>query len=326
MAFPKSNLIWMDGQFIPWDAATVHVGAHALHYGSSVFEGIRAYSTPRGPAIFCLDPHLDRWFTSAKMIRMPLPFPRAEIRRAIVEVVRVNGLASCYIRPIAFRGFGGFSLDPRQYPVQVAILAFEWGRYLGPEALERGVEVGVSSWRRMAPGTFTAMGKIGGQYVNSQLVAMEANDHGYVEGIALDINGFVSEGSGENIFVVLDGTVYTPPVGASILKGITRAAAMTLLRDLGYTVVEQHIPREMLYAADEVFFTGTAAEITPIRSIDRVPVGAGTRGPVTQRLQEEFFAIVEGRAADRYNWLTLVEDGAVSSMPTISPRAVVPAE
>ena len=324
MAFPKSQFIWMNGELVPWDDATVHVGTHALHYGSSVFEGLRAYSTPQGPAIFCLESHVDRWFGSCKMYKMALPFSHAQLCDAIVDVVRVNNLTSCYIRPIAFRGFGGFSLDPRKYPVEVAILAFEWGKYLGPEALEQGVEVGVSSWRRMAPDTFPAMGKVGGQYVNSQFVAMEANDHGYTEGIALDINGYVSEGSGENIFVILDGTIYTPAIGSSILRGITRMAVLTLARDLGFTVVEQNIPREMLYIADEVFFTGTAAEVTPIRSVDRVPIGSGKRGPVTQQIQDAFFALVEGRATDRYGWLTYVNPAML--VPKAETRVMAPAE
>jgi|YNPBryBLVA2012_1023415.scaffolds.fasta_scaffold16031_1 branched-chain amino acid aminotransferase len=324
MAFPKSNFIWMDGELVPWDKATVHVGAHALHYGSSTFEGLRAYSTPRGPAIFCLEPHLERWLGSCKMYKMPLPFSRAHLRQAIVDIVRANELASCYIRPIAFRGFGGFSLDSRKCPIHVAILAFEWGRYLGPEALEQGVDIGVSSWRRMAPDTFPAMGKIGGQYVNSQFVAMEANDHGYAEGIALDIHGYVSEGSGENIFVVLDGTIFTPPIGSSILRGITRMAVLTIARELDIPVIEQNIPREMLYIADEVFFTGTAAEVTPIRSIDRMTIGAGRRGPITQQIQERFFALVEGRTEDRYNWLTYVNEVPVTAR--VERRLAVPAE
>jgi len=305
-SFPKSEFIWFDGKFVPWDDANVHVGTHALHYGSSVFEGLRAYNTPGGAAIFCLDPHVDRFFGSAKMIKMPIPYDHAEIRNVIIETVRANKLDSCYVRPIAFRGFGGFSLDPRKYPVQVAVFAFPWGAYLGPEALAQGVDVGVSSWRRMAPGTFPAMGKIGGQYVNSSFAAMEANDHGYVEGIVLDINGYVSEGSAENIFVMLDQVVYTPPLGSSILRGITRTAALRILRDLGYSVVEQNIPREMLYIANEIFFTGTAAEITPVRSVDHVSIGSGSRGPITKQVQDEFFAIVQGRAPDRYEWLTYV--------------------
>ncbi len=306
MTIAKSDDIWMNGKFVPWDQATVHVGAHALHYGSNAFEGIRAYNTPRGPAIFCLTQHVDRLFNSCKLFKMPVPYSRDEISRAIVETVRINGLTSCYIRPIVFRGFEHLSIDPRKCPVEVAILAYEWGRYLGDEAAESGVDVGVSSWRRMAPDTFPSLGKIGGQYINSQFIAMEAADHGYAEGLALDVNGYVSEGSGENVFLVSDGVLYTPPIGASILKGITRSAVMTLAREFDYPVVEQMIPREMLYVADEAFFTGTAAEITPIRAIDRTPIGNGRRGPITQHLQKEFFAIVEGHTEDRYHWLTLV--------------------
>ncbi len=303
---PKSEFIWMDGKMVAWEAATVHVGTHALHYGSSVFEGIRAYSTAQGPAVFCLDQHIERLFASCKMFRMPVPFTPAEIRAAIVQVVRDNKLKSCYIRPLVFRGFDNFSLDPRRNPVQVAIFAFEWGSYLGNESIENGVDVGISTWRRMAPDTGAALGKLGGQYVNSQFIAMEAADHGYQEGIALDVTGNVSEGSGDNIFVVADGTIFTPPLGSSILKGVTRYATMTLARDLGLPVSEQNIPREMLYIADEVFITGTAAEIVPVRSIDRVSIGSGARGAITKKIQDEFFAIVSGRAEDRHHWLTRV--------------------
>ncbi len=324
MPIPKSAFIWMNGQFVAWEEATVHVGTHALHYGSSVFEGIRAYRTARGPALFGLDAHVARLFDSCTLYKMPVPFSPDDLRRAMIETVSINRLQSCYVRPIVFRGFENFSLDPRKCPVQVVIFAFEWGRYLGEAAMEQGVDIGVSSWRRMAPDTFPAMGKIGGQYVNSQFIAMEATDHGYTEGLALDVHGYVSEGSGENIFVISEGTLYTPPVSASILKGITRAAVMTIARDLGYTVVEQNIPREMLYIADELFFTGTAAEVTPIRSVDRMPVGAGTRGPITRRLQDEFFALVEGRAADRHHWLTYVNE--VLPAPVIMARAAVPAD
>lgn len=306
MAGPKSSFIWMNGKMIAWDDATVHVGAHALHYGSSVFEGMRAYSTPKGSAIFCLGPHIDRLFDSCKIYRMPVPFTREQISDACIKVVRENKLASGYIRPIVYRGLGSFGIDPRNNPVEVAVLAFEWGRYLGAEGIEQGVDAGVSSWRRMAPDTYPAMGKIGGQYINSQFITMEAADHGYNEGIGLDVSGYVSEGSGENIFAIVDGAIYTPPVSASILRGVTRMAAITLARDFGYTVVEQTISREMLYLADELFFTGTAVEITPIRSVDHVQVGSGTRGPITKKLQDAFFAIVEGRAEDRYNWLTPV--------------------
>jgi branched-chain amino acid aminotransferase len=275
-----------------------------LHYGSSVFEGIRAYETTKGTAVFCLDDHVQRLINSCKIYRMALPYSAEEIKKAILETIRANGHRSCYIRPIAFRGVGGFNLDPRNCPVELAIITIEWGRYLGAEAIEKGVDVAVSSWRRMAPDTFPAAAKWGGQYLNSQLIAMEAHDRGCAEGIALDINGYVSEGSGENIFLVYKGSIYTPPLASSILEGVTRKVVITLASELGYQVREELIPRELLYIADELFFTGTAAEITPIRSVDGVIIGNGERGPVTKRLQEEFFAIVEGKKEDRYGWLT----------------------
>jgi branched-chain amino acid aminotransferase len=301
-----SEKIWMDGELIPWEQATVHVATHALHYGSSVFEGIRAYATEKGPAIFCLDPHVDRLFNSAKVYRMELPYTREEIVRAISDTIKVNGHQACYIRPLAFRGVNTLGVNPQTCPVQVVIITMEWGAYLGPEAIEQGVDVGVSSWGRMAPNTFPAAAKIGGQYVNSQLIVMEAARHGYVEGIALDASGFVSEGSGENIFVVTNGRILTPPLSSSILQGITRQCVMTLANDLGYPVREERIPRELLYMADEVFFTGTAAEITPIRSIDGISIGIGRRGPITAALQNEFFGITGGQIPDRHGWLTPV--------------------
>ena len=307
MALKNGKWVWFNGKFVPWEEATVHVGVHALHYGSSIFEGIRSYETKDGPAIFCLEQHLDRLYGSCKIYRMDLPFSREELRRAIVELVAKNGHRACYIRPLVFRGLGGFNLDPRKdCPVEVAILTIEWGAYLGKEALEQGVDVGVSTWFRMAPNTYPALAKAGGHYTNSQLIAMEAHDRGYMEGIALDIFGYVSEGSGENIFIVQDGTLYTPPLSASILGGVTRRCVMTLAGDLGIPVREEPISRERLYLADEAFFTGTAAEITPIRSVDGIPVGAGKRGPITARLQEEFFGIVRGEIPDRHGWLTLV--------------------
>lgn len=306
MPIPKSEFIWFDGQFVPWDAANVHVTAHALHYGSSIFEGIRAYATPRGPAILGLRPHLQRFFDSAKIMRIHIPFTIEQIEDAVLETVRRNHHQGCYIRPLAFRGSETFSLNARACPTHVVIITFEWGRYLGAEAVEKGVDVMVSSWRRMATDTFAPMAKAGGNYVNSQFVAMEAADYGFVEGIAMDVNGFVSEGSGENIFVVYRGEIFTPPVAASALMGITRYYAITLAQDMGYRVREENIPREMLYVADEIFFTGTAAEITPVRSVDRVPIGNGGRGPITQRIQEEFFGIVSGEKPDRFGWLTFV--------------------
>lgn len=306
MAMKKSEVIWFNGELIPWDGAQVHVAAHVLHYGSSVFEGIRAYETDDGPAVFCLDGHVERLFTSAKVYRMEIPYTEREVRQAILATVKANELGACYIRPLVYRGVESFAIDPKPCPVGVAIVAIEWGPYLGPEAIEQGVDVGVSSWRRMTPGTFPAAAKVGGQYINSQLIAMEAHAHGYVEGIALDGNGYVSEGSGENLFIVSRGDVVTPPLASSILEGITRRCVITLAKDAGYAVREEFIPREALYMADEVFFTGTAAEVTPVRSVDGIPVGPGQRGPVTEHLQQAFFGITGGELEDRYGWLTLV--------------------
>jgi branched-chain amino acid aminotransferase len=306
MAMQKAEKIWLDGELVPWDQATVHVAAHALHYGSSVFEGIRAYPFADGPAIFCLEEHLDRLWASCRVYRMEIPYSRAVIRQAIVDTIRANGYKECYIRPIVWRGWGTFNVDGRSCPTHVSIITVYMGKYLGPEALEKGVDVGVSTWQRMAPNTYPAAAKIGGQYVNSQFIVMEAVDRGFTEGIALDAEGFVSEGSGENIFVAWRGQLLTPPLASSILDGITRRCVLTLASELGLEVKEERIPRELLYLADEVFFTGTAAEITPIRSIDGVVVGDGRRGPTTSRLMTAFFEIVEGRVPDRHGWLTPV--------------------
>jgi branched-chain amino acid aminotransferase len=302
----KSDVIWLDGQLVPWDQATTHVTAHAIHYGSSVFEGIRAYALPNGPAVFCLEEHLDRLWSSCKVYRLKIPYTRQAIRQAILDTIQANDHEACYIRPIVFRGWGTFSLDGRSCPTHASIITIEMGRYLGPEALEKGVAVGVSSWQRMAPNTYPAGAKLGGQYINSQLVAMEAVNHGYVEGVALDVNGYVSEGSGENIFIVRRGRLLTPPLANSILDGITRQCVITLAGELGLEVREETIARELLYMADELFFCGTAAEITPICSVDGVVVGDGKRGSITTRLMESFFDIVEGRVPDRHGWLTPV--------------------
>jgi branched-chain amino acid aminotransferase len=307
MPIPKAQSIWFNGEFVPWDEAKVHVLSHVLHYGSSVFEGIRAYSTPKGPAILGLKPHVDRLFFSAKVIRMEMPFSKEETMEAIKETVRHNGHEACYIRPLAFRGCEVLGVYPLTCPLEVIIATWEWGAYLGPEAIEQGVDVAVSSWRRTAPDVGMAMAKIGGQYTNSQLVVMEARDRGVTEGIVLDIFGFVSEGSGENIFVIYDGIIYTPPLAASILGGITRRYVMQIADDLGYTVKEQNIPREMLYAADEIFFTGTAAEVTPIKNVDGLAVGTGSRGPITKSIQDEFFAVTRGEK-DPHGWLTYVNE------------------
>ncbi|MFQ3567343.1 MAG: branched-chain amino acid transaminase [Aggregatilineales bacterium] len=298
--------VWKNGEFIAWEAATVHVTAHALHYGSSVFEGIRAYATPAGPAVFRLGPHIQRLLNSSKIARIDVPYSEDELNEAVLETIRRNGHEACYVRPLVMRGAGPLGVEGRKNPTDVFILTMEWGRYLGPEAIEHGVDVQVSSWRRIAPDTFASLAKIGGQYVNSQFISMEAHDNGFHEGIALDINGLVSEGAGENIFVIYRGEVYTPSISSSILMGITRDCALTILRDLGYVVHFEPIPREMLYIADEIFFTGTAAEITPVRSVDRIAIGTGTRGPVTKAVQDEFFAITSGQKPDLYGWLTPV--------------------
>jgi branched-chain amino acid aminotransferase len=306
-ANPFGSQVWFNGQLVPWEEATTHVSAHVLHYGSSVFEGIRAYATSRGPSVFCLDAHVERLFNSAKILRIGIPYTTQQISTAIKETIRANGHEACYIRPLVFRGCGALGVEPRNCSVEVAILTMEWGAYLGPEAIEQGVDVGVSSWRRMAPDTFPAMAKIGGQYVNSQFAKMEARDRGFAEGIVLDTSGYVSEGSGENLFLVSRDTIYTPPLWASILEGITRRCVIQLASDLGYEVREQMISREWLYIADELFFTGTAAEITPIRSVDGITIGAGRRGPVTEKLQNAFFGITSDEAADRHGWLTPVQ-------------------
>ncbi len=299
--------IWRNGEFIAWDDAKIHVLSHVVSYGSSVFEGIRCYETVSGPAIFRLPEHVRRLVDSAKIYRMDtFQFTQAELETAILELVAVNHLRSCYIRPIALRGYGAMGVNGMKNPVDVFLACWEWGKYLGEEAMAEGVDVCVSSWSRIAPNTLPALSKAGANYMNSQLINMEAVANGYAEGIALDKSGYVSEGAGENIFVVRDGKIVTPPLGTSVLPGITRDAVLTLAKDLGIPIVEQTIPRELLYIADEVFFSGTAAEISPIRSIDRITIGAGRRGPITELLQKEFFGIVAGTIADRHGWLSMV--------------------
>ena len=299
--------IWFNGKFIDWDDAKVHVLTHALHYGSSVFEGIRCYATSEGPAIFRAKEHARRLFDSAKIYRMEeLGFTQEQLVEAMRELVRLNGLAACYIRPITLRGYGEVGVLSLKNPIDTYIICWEWGKYLGAEAIEKGVDVCVSSWTRLAPNTLPAMAKVAANYMNSQLIKMEAVVNGYAEGIALDATGYVSEGSGENVFLVRDGVIYTPTMGTSALPGITRATVLQLGKDLGYEFVQQAIPREWLYIADELFFTGTAAEITPIRSVDRIKLGKGERGPITKSLQEEFSAIVTRRKEDRHGWLTFV--------------------
>lgn len=299
----KMDYIWFNGELVEWDKATIHVLSHVVHYGSSVFEGVRCYETPRGPAIFRLQDHTRRLFNSAKIYRMELPYSEAQINQASHEIVRANKLRSAYLRPVAFRGYGTLGVDPRACPVDVAIAAMSWGKYLGDEALEQGVDVGVSSWARIAPNTLPAMAKAAANYMNSQLIKLEAIQHGYVEGIALDVDGYISEGSGENLFLVRNGTLITPPMSASVLPGITRDTVVTLAREHGIPVVEDRIPREALYITDELFFTGTAAEITPIRSVDGIQVGIGRRGPITEQIQRAFFGVINGEIEDRWGWL-----------------------
>jgi branched-chain amino acid aminotransferase len=307
MPFEKAAKIWMNGKMINWDDARIHVLSHVVHYGSSVFEGARCYKTKKGPSIFRLEEHTRRLFNSAKIYRMKLPFTEDQINQAIIDLIKTNQLEECYIRPVVYRGYEQLGVDPTGCPVEVSIAVWKWGAYLGPEALENGVPVCVSSWNRMAPNTMPDMAKSGANYMNAQLIKLEAKEHGYVEGIALDVFGFVSEGSGENVFIVRDGTLITPPFSASILPGITRNTVIFLALDMGIKVIEQNIPREALYIADEVFFTGSAAEITPINSVDKVKIGQGKRGPVTAKLQEKFFGIVSGQMEDSHNWLTYVK-------------------
>ena len=302
--------IWHNGRFIRWEDATIHVLSHVVSYGTSVFEGIRCYSTPSGPAVFRLREHIRRMLDSAKIYRMEnLGYSADQLAEAMLEIVRVNKMDSCYIRPIVLRGYGEMGVNPLKNPIDVYIACWSWGKYLGEEALAEGVDVCVSNWNRIAPNTLPALAKAGANYMNSQLIKMEALANGYSEGIALDSAGYVSEGSGENIFVVRDGKIHTPPLGASVLPGITRDSVITIARELGIPLVETIIPREMLYIADEVFFSGTAAEITPIRSIDHIAVGKGHRGPIAEKLQREFFAIVNGTKPDGHGWLSPIHAG-----------------
>lgn len=303
MPITATQYIWFNGELVPWEKATVHVMTHALHYGSSVFEGVRCYDTPEGPAFFRLTPHVRRLFDSARIYRMDLGYSPDQLRAACRAVVSENGLRSAYLRPLAWRGYGEIGVSGLRNPVEVMVAAFPWGAYLGSEAIENGIDVMVSSWVRAAPNTVPSMAKAGGNYLSSQLISMEAERNGYAEGIALDVNGNLSEGAGENLFVVRDGVVYTPPLTAALLPGVTRDAVMTLARHLGYDVREQALPREMLYLADELFFTGTAAEVTPIRSVDRSVVGSGKRGPITTEIQRAFFGLVSGQIEDHWGWL-----------------------
>ena len=304
--FSGNGKIWMNGTLVDWKDATIHVATHVVHYGSGVFEGIRAYDSKRGTNVFRLPEHMRRLADSCRVYRMEPAYTTDQLTEAVIDTVRVNGFKSCYIRPLIYRGYSQLGVNPMPCPVEVAIIVWEWDAYLGDDALQTGVDVGVSSWTRIAPNTFPAMAKATANYANSGLIKMQATLDGYAEGIALDDAGLLSEGSGQNLFLVRDNIVYTPSLTSSILQGITRDTVLTLARDLGFEVREQALPREFLYLADEVFFCGTAVEITPIRSIDKIQVGQGRRGPVTAALQERFFAIIRGDAPDKHNWLTPV--------------------
>src|SRR5580765_6282643 len=303
MAFPGTGKIWMNGRLVEWKDATIHIASHVIHYGSGVFEGARCYATPKGSACFRLDEHLQRLINSAKIYRMDTGMDLAGWRDAVLGTIRANQMKACYIRPIVYRGYETLGVNPLSNPVDAAIMVWEWGAYLGKEALEQGVDMKISSWSRMAPNTLPAMAKSTANYANSALIKMEALADGYSEGIALDVYGNVSEGSGQNVFIVRDGALFTPPISASILGGITRDSIATLARDLGYTVTETNLPREMLYVADEVFVVGTAAEVTPVRSMDKITIGPGHRGPVTARLQQAFFDVISGETPDTHGWL-----------------------
>ena len=306
MGFSGTGKIWMNGSLVDWADAKIHVGSHVVHYGSGVFEGARCYDTERGPACFRLDAHMRRLLDSAKIYRMDCERSQEQLEAAVLDTIRANGFRACYIRPLIYRGYDSLSVNPLPCPVDTAIMLWEWGAYLGEEALARGVDVCVSSWARSAPNTFPALAKSTANYANAQLIKMEAVANGYTEAIALDTAGTVSEGSGQNLFIVRDDTLYTPSVTSSILPGITRDSVMTIARDLGFAVVERAVPRELLYIADELFFVGTAVEVTPIRSVDKIVVGPGVRGPITETIQRAFFDIVNGRVPDQYGWLTSV--------------------
>lgn len=305
-AMERDGWIWRNGEFVHWKDAQVHVMSHAMHYGSSIFEGIRCYATPDGPAVLRLGDHMRRFLESARIYRMDLGRTAEELSEHVVELIRRNELDECYIRPLAFRGYGSVGLNPMNSPVETYLVCWPWGAYLGAEAIENGVDVCVSSWQRPAPNTFPMLAKAGGNYLSGALMKMEAVANGYGEAIALNVNGMVSEGSGQNIFLVRDGALFTPPVDGAMLPGITRDCVIRLAEDMGIDVRFESFPREALYVADELFFTGTASEINPVRSVDRIPVGTGKPGPVTKGLQEALMATAKGRRPDRFGWLTPV--------------------
>ena len=306
MGIKNGKWVWKDGKYVEWENANIHVMSHVIHYGSSIFEGLRSYDTHLGPAVFRLKDHMERLKNSGKMYRMEPNYTTDELCDAVIETIRKNKMGACYVRPCSFRGFGTFGVNPLNNPLETYICIWEWGQYRGEDALEQGVDVCISSWRRFAPSTFPALAKAGSNYMNSQLIKMEALMDGYAEGIALDTNGFIAEGSGENIFIIKKGVLHTPSVSSSILPGLTRNTVMQICDDLGYEVKEEMILRETLYEADEVFFTGTAAEITPIRSVDKIEIGNGKRGPITAKIQDEFFNIFNGKRKIPEDWLTKV--------------------
>lgn len=313
MPVQKTEKIWHNGKFIHWDDAKIHVLSHVVSYGSGIFEGIRCYETPQGPAIFRLREHMQRLINSARIYRMELPYSVDEFSSVACELVRLNKMSACYVKPIVLRGYGEVGVNPLTSPIEIYMACWNWGAYLGADALTKGVDVCVSSWTRIAPNTLPAMSKAAANYMNSQLIRMEASLNGFAEGIALDSEGHVSEGSGMNIFLVHDGTLYTPPLATSILPGITRNTVTKLAADLNIPAKEAVIPREMLYIAEEVFFVGTAVEVTPIRSVDKIVVGKGVAGPVTRQIQQEFFSLTSGKAPDRHNWLTPVNAPVAAS-------------
>jgi branched-chain amino acid aminotransferase len=320
MAFPGTGKIWMNGSLVEWKDAKIHIGSHIVHYGSGVFEGARCYDTLNGPACFRLDAHMRRLFDSARIYRMDIPYDEQTLTDAIFDLIQVNSFRACYIRPIVYRGYDSLGVNPLPCPVDVAIMLWEWGAYFTKEAIEEGLDVKISTWARNAPNTTPGMAKSVANYANAQLIKMEALAEGYAEGIALDTYGNLSEGSGQNVFIVREGIIHTPPVGNSVLWGITRDSVMTIARELGFDVREQTLPRETLYIADEVFFVGTAVEVTPIRSVDRVKVGRGRRGPVTEAIQQRFFQIVKGEVPDTHGWLQSVNTPAAATSGTAKGR------
>ena len=309
MAFTGTGKIWMNGSLVDWSDAKIHIASHVIHYGSGVFEGARCYDTPRGSACFRLDTHMRRLFDSARIYRMEPEIDQAALTEAVLETIRANEFKACYIRPLVYRGYNALGVNPFPCPVDTAVLTWEWGAYLGQDALDHGVDVRIASWARAAPNTFPTLAKSSANYANSQLIKMEAVTEGYSEGIALDSFGYLSEGSGQNLFIIREDVIYTPPLTASILPGITRNSVITIAKDLGFTVREEMLPRELLYICDEAFFAGTAVEITPIRSVDKIQIGTGDRGPITTALQQAFFDIIIGKVPDRHDWLTFVYPG-----------------